>query len=61
MTGKREKRIFNGNWQQEGAKSVLKVKGTQDVRKYINRIQATVFQLVALRPIFKVFPKQETG
>ena len=61
MTGKREKRIFNGNWQQEGAKSVLKVKGTQDVRKYINRIQATVFQLVALRPIFKVCPKQETG
>ena len=51
---KREKRSLDGRWQWEGAESILKAVGNQDVRMYIDRRQATVAQWVALRPIFEV-------
>ena len=60
VTGKRERRRQDGTWRQEGAESVLKAAGTQDIRTYINRRQAKVAQWVAVRPIFEICVR-ETG
>ena len=61
MMEKRTKRVLDGTWIQEGGESVLKVVGTQVVRNYIGRRQATVAQWVALQPMFEVCVKQETS
>ena len=52
--GEKLRRQRDKTWRQEGAKSVLKVAGTQDIRTYIERHQVTVAQLVELHPIFEV-------
>ena len=51
VMGKRSKRRSERTWRQEGAESVIKAAGTQDLRTCIDRIKATVAQLVVLRTI----------
>ena len=40
---------------------MLKAAGTQHIRTYIDRRQATVVQWVDLRPIFEVFAQEDMG
>ena len=54
MTEKRVKRSLDRIWRQEGAESILKAAGAQDVRTYIDKRPETVAQLVALCPIYEV-------
>ena len=60
VTGKHTRMQQYGTWRREGDESVLKAAGTQNIRTYINRRQATVAQWVDLWPIFEVFT-QDTG
>ena len=52
---------FVGTWIQEGVESILSAAGTHAVRTYIGRRQATLFQCVALCPIFEVCMQQKIG
>ena len=54
VTGNRARWQQDGCWRREGADSMLQVAGTQPLRTYIDRRQATVAEWVATRPIFEV-------
>ena len=60
MTGKQERKSLCGIWRNKGEGSVLKEAGTQAVKVYIDRVQATVALWVSLRPIFEACAQQET-
>ena len=49
------------SWWVEGADIALHLSGTQLLRTYINRRQATVTEWVATRTIFEVCVQEETG
>ena len=48
VAGKKERRIEDENWKNEGEDSVLQAEGTKPFRKYINKRQGTVAEWVAL-------------
>ena len=52
ITRKKTKRLRYGSWWQVTAKTVLQRAGTQPLRTYLDRRQATVAEWVALRSIF---------
>ena len=60
VTGKMSKRERDGTWRNEAAGSVLKESGKQTLETYIANRQATVAELVALRPIIEVCDR-DTG
>ena len=57
---KRVRRLRDRTWETPGAEGVREAAGTQLVRTYIGRRQATVAKWVALLPIFEVCTR-ETG
>ena len=60
ITGKRAVQWGYRTWRQVASEKVLEKEGTQSLRTYIDKRQATVAEWVALRLILKVFYR-ETG
>ena len=60
ITGKRAVQWGYRTWRQVASEKVLKNTGTQSLGEYIDRIQATVVELVVLRTILEVC-NRETG
>ena len=54
VTGQMDKRHRHGIWRSAAAASVLREAGTYTLGTYIDKLQATVAELVALRPIIEV-------
>ena len=59
VTGNRSRQQRYGSWRREGAVSVLQAAGTQLLRNYIGRSQATVAEWVATHTIFEVCAQDE--
>ena len=57
VTDKMALRIWDNKWKKEGEYSVIQEAGTRHLRKYINKSQEKVAELVDLRPIFEVCVK----
>ena len=60
VTRTKEKRYKDGSWQKVASGIVLQGVGTQPLQTYIDRMQVTVVEWVALRPLFEVCVN-ETG
>ena len=60
VTQKQATQRRDGSWRQMTAEAVLQGAGTQSLRTYVDRRQATVADWLALRPIFDIFAR-ETG
>ena len=58
VLGMKEWRLGDETWNEEGPYRVMHVGGTKPLREYINKMQATVAEWVALRPIFEVCKKE---
>ena len=54
ITGNRARRIVDGMWETPGLEVVREAAVTQSEMSYIGRLQATMAQWVALRPIIEV-------
>ena len=54
VTGQMAKQHRDGIWRSAAAASVLKESGTYTLGTYVDKLQATVVELVALRPIIEV-------
>ena len=60
ITRKQETRQRDGSWRQVPTEAVLRGEGTQTLRTYVARQQATVAEGVATWPVFDMCA-QETG
>ena len=54
VTREKANNLRDGSWRQDTAKKVLQGAGTHPLWTYVYRIQATLAERVALRPIFGV-------
>ena len=61
MTGKRVRQKRDGYLHREETERVIQITGTQSLRMYTGRRQATVAEWVAIRPIFVVFVHENMG
>ena len=59
VTGMKAQSLGGDTWIKEGVDRVLQAAGTKTILGFINRIQVTVAEWVALRPIFEVCVKEK--